>query len=207
MKVVLHPTYFSSIAQFVVLANKEVVFEIHDNFQKQTYRNRMFLYSANGKQLLSIPIKHAGTKDGRQLYKDVKIDDSFNWQKIHWKSIEAAYRTSPFFEFYEDDIAPLLFEKHTFLMDFNIKTIQTVCDCIGLDFNYEETSSYQKIIEHTIDARSLVNAKSDKDFNLQTYTQVFENKHGHLSNLSILDLLFNEGTNALSYLQNQEIKL
>ena len=80
-----------------------VILEKHDHYQKQTQRNRLYIHGANGKLLLSIPVKHLG-KEGHQHYKDVQIDNSFSWQGQHWKSLEAAYRSSPYFEFYEDEI-------------------------------------------------------------------------------------------------------
>ena len=113
---ILYPTYFSPIIQYVALANADkIIFENEDNFQKQTYRTRCYIYSPNGIQLLSIPVKNANSS---QKTKDVLIDTSFNWQKQHLKSIEAAYRSSPFFEFFEDEIQ-LAFEKTPkFLLDF-----------------------------------------------------------------------------------------
>ncbi len=202
--VVIHPTYFPTIAHFVVMANNDVVFEAHDNYQKQTYRNRMYLYSPNGKQMLSIPIKHTG-KDGHQLYKDVQIDYSFNWQKQHWKTLETAYRTSPFFEFYEDEFSPLFQDKPKFLFDLNLKTIEIVADCIGLETALKFTESFEKDLSQYSDFRFLVNAKQEKPFSFKEYIQVFSNKHGYISNLSILDLLFNEGTNSLNYLQQHTL--
>jgi len=98
----LYPTYFSPIIQYAALAKVDkITFEVEDNYQKQTYRTRCYIYSPNGKQLLNIPIKNANSK---QKTKDVVIDYSVNWQKQHLKSIEAAYRSSPFFEYYEDEI-------------------------------------------------------------------------------------------------------
>ncbi len=208
MKILLHPSYFPSIAQFAAISNSEtVVFENFDNFQKQTYRNRMYIYGPNGKQMLSIPIKHIGG-NGRQLYKDVKIENDFPWQKEHWKSLEAAYRTSPFFEFYEDEIAPLFEKKQEFLYDFNLKTSEIIGDCLQLELETEFTNEYFKeAAEDVQDYRNLVNAKKVAIPDFDAYTQVFEEKNGFINNLSTLDLLFNEGTNALTYLEAQASKL
>lgn len=206
MKTLIHPSYFPTIAHFWVLANTdELVLETEDNYQKQTYRNRCYIYGANGKQTLTVPIKHSGT--GRQKYKDVKIEYSFRFQKEHWKSLQTAYRTSPFFEFYEDEIAPVFEKKHSFLYDLNLETIELVADCLQLDLNFKKTTVFEKEPTETIDFRPLIEAKKEKRHGFKNYTQVFINKHGFLENLSILDLLFNEGTNALSYLENQKISL
>ncbi|MDH7444250.1 WbqC family protein [Aquimarina sp. 2201CG14-23] len=201
----LHPTYFGSIAQYAAIAQSDsIVFEEHDNYQKQTYRNRTYIYCANGKLLLTIPIKHIGNK-GRQLYKDVRIENDFQWQALHWKSLESAYRTSPFFEYYEDDLVHLFENRKDFLLDFNYECMQFVWDCMQLDIGYTKTASYQKKTEDLIDMRTLVNAKIKAPVNLESYIQVFSDKYGFIPNLSVLDLLFNEGTNALTYLENQVI--
>ncbi|NJW55298.1 WbqC family protein, partial [Salinimicrobium sp. CDJ15-91] len=103
---------------------KEVVFENEDNYQKQTYRNRMYIYGANGKLSLNVPIKHTGNKSNHQKYRDVRIENDFPWQKQHWRSLETVYRTSPFFEFYEDDFRPVYDQKFEFLIDFNYKCLE-----------------------------------------------------------------------------------
>ena len=114
MTALLLPSYFPSISHFVAIAQAEkVTFEINDNFQKQTNRNRMYIYSPNGIQLLNIPIKHS--KSAHQKTKEVRIEPAFDWQKQHFKSLEAAYRTSPFFEYFEDDLAPIFKKKYDFL--------------------------------------------------------------------------------------------
>ncbi|NER12137.1 hypothetical protein GWK08_01670 [Leptobacterium flavescens] len=205
MKTLIHPAYFPSVAHFVSLVNSEVlIFEAEDNYQKQTYRNRMYIYGANGKQSLTVPIKHTG--ENRQKYKDVRLEHSFNWQKQHWKSIQTAYRTSPFFEFYEDELAPVFEKKHEFLMDLNFKTIELISDILQTDLQFEKTTLFEKQPENINDLRWLIEAKREPVHGFETYTQVFGDKHGFLENLSILDLIFNEGPNSSSYLENQKIK-
>ena len=205
MQSIIYPTYFPSIAHFVILANSEIIFEDDDNYQKQTYRNRTYLYGPSGKQLLSVPMIHTKS-DGHQKFKEVRIENNFNWQKQHWKTLETAYRTSPFFEFYEDEIQPIFEKKHTFLIDLNFETIELVCDCLQLETDYKKTSNH-KIIDEVKDYKNLANVKSDGLLNFDNYIQVFSEKYGYINNLSILDLIFNEGTNALTYLENQKTKL
>ncbi|MBQ4822696.1 WbqC family protein [Aquimarina sp. MMG016] len=201
----LHPMYFGSIAQYIAIAQSDsIVFENTDNYQKQTYRNRTYIYGANGKLLLTIPIKHTGNGD-RQLYKDVRVENDFQWQILHWRSLETAYRTSPFFEYYEDEFAHLFEKPKEFLLDFNYECMEAVFDCLQLDSNYTKTEVFQKNPEEINDLRNLVNAKKEKTYDMKSYIQVFSEKYGFLSNLSILDLLFNEGTNALTYLESQSI--
>ncbi|WP_445452222.1 WbqC family protein [Flavobacterium sp. 25HG05S-40] len=201
--ILIHPSYFPSISHFVAIAQADLVtFEMEDNFQKQTNRNRMFIYSPNGMQLLNVPVKH--TKERHQRIKEVRIENDFDWQKQHFKSLEAAYRTSPFFEYFEDAIVPIFQKKHTFLMDLNLETMSMVSQCLKLEFDYDETAEYFHEVTDKKDFRNLINGKKDTT-QVEPYTQVFGDKHGYLNNLSVLDLLFNEGRYALDYLKKQSL--
>ncbi|MBT8260819.1 MAG: WbqC family protein [Bacteroidia bacterium] len=206
MKILIHPTFLPSIATFVAITKAEsVIFEVEDNYQKQTYRNRSHIYGANGKFALNVPVHY--TQKNRLQYKDIKIANTFNWQLINWKSIESAYRTSPYFEFYEDEIKPLFFSKEDNLLDYNFKCFNTVLECLQLDLNYSKTKVYVTKPKGIIDLRYLVNVRKEKHYDFRSYIQVFANKHGFLSNLGILDLIFNEGPNALNYLTKQEFNI
>ena len=199
----IHPTYFPSISHFVAIAKADaVVFEMEDNFQKQTNRNRMYIYSPNGIQLLNVPVKSSNSK---QMTKDVKLENAFNWQKQHLKSLESAYRTSPFFEYFEDSFQSIFTKKHTFLMDLNLESIELISKCLRFDFQPEKTIEYFHEVPEYEDFRGLANGKKDTN-EFENYTQVFHEKHGFLNNLSMLDLLFNEGKFALEYLKNQNLK-
>ena len=201
--ILIHPSYFPSISHFVAITKADIVtFEMEDNFQKQTNRNRMYIYSPNGIQLLNVPIKHKREK--HQRIKEVKIENDFDWQKQHFKSLEAAYRTSPFFEYFEDEFLPIFLKKHTFLIDLNLETMAIVSKCLRLEFDYDETIEYFHEVNDKTDFRNLVNGKKDSAV-FDPYTQVFGEKHGWINNLSILDLLFNEGRYALEYLKKQEL--
>ena len=204
MTTLLHPIYFPSIVQMIaVVQSKKVIFEVEDNYQKQTYRNRSYIAHSNGRLLLNIPIKHS--RDGkRQKTKKVRVENSFDWQKQHWKSLQSAYRTSPFFEYYEDDFSSFFTTPVEHLLPHNLSIFTTVCQLLDIEVEIEVTTEYIKSpIEK--DLRFLVNAKGQKEYSLTPYTQVHEANHGFLNNLSILDLLFNEGTNALSYLETQTV--
>jgi len=170
MNILIHPTYFPSISHFVAMAQADsITMEMEDNFQKQTNRNRTMIYSPNGIQLLNIPIKH--TKEKHQKTKEVKLETAFDWQKQHFKSLEAAYRTSPFFEYFEDAITPIFTKKHTFLMDLNFETIEIVSKCLGMPFQYHQTQEYFHEVSDFTDFRSLANGKKDTSV-YEPYTQV-----------------------------------
>ena len=147
MDIVVHPSYFPCIAQMAACAQaKTVIFEVCDNYQKQTYRNRARIAHANGELQLNIPIQHS--KDGtRQKTAEVAPDNNFPWQAQHWKSLQSAYRTSPFFEFYEDDMAPLFQKRVSSLLEHNLEIYTLLCELLGMDGNFEETHVYQKDLE------------------------------------------------------------
>lgn len=203
MNILLHPTYFPSISQYAAMLQAETItFEMEDNFQKQTNRNRMYIYSPNGVQILNIPVKHSKTV--HQKYKEIKIENAFGWQKNHFKSLEAAYRTSPFFEYFEDDFIPIFEKKHTFMMDLNFEIFEIINDCLGVELPFSKTEEYFHEATNFTDFRHLANGKKDTFIN-ESYTQVFDEKFGFLPNLSILDLLFNEGRHAKDYLLKQKL--
>ncbi len=201
---IVHPTYFAPIIQYIAMVNaKEVSIEMEDNFQKQTYRNRCYIYGANGKQLLTVPVLHSKSK-GRHKTKDVKIDNSFSWQKLHVKSIQFAYRSSPYFEFYEDEIIPVILKNHKYLIDLNLATHQIIFEFLQQEISFKKTNAYQEKYTDIQDFRYLVVAKTKKIYNFQQYHQVFTEKYNFIPNLSILDLLFSEGPNTLNYLENHK---
>ena len=200
----LQPTYFAPITQYVaIVKSKEILFEIEDNFQKQTYRNRCFIYTANGKHLLNVPIQHS--KGVKQKTKDIKIDYKDDWNKLHLKTLQTAYNSSPFFEFYIDELKPIFEKRHTYLLDLNFKCNEFVMDALQFEISTSKTTEYIKETPY-LDLRDLAISKSKKPYNLDYYFQVFNANHGFVTNLSILDLIFMEGPNALNYLESQTVK-
>ncbi len=204
MAVLLTPTYFGSISEYVAfIQNDDVVFECDDNFQKQTNRNRMFIYSPNGMQMLNVPIVHK--KQMHQKTRDMRIEYAEDWRKQHFKSLESAYRSSPYFEFYEDFFRDLFSRKYEFLTDLHFHSIDLALKCLQTNKTYCKTVEFFKNPEQ-IDGRNLANRKKDVN-EFESYHQVFIEKYGFLNNLSILDLLFNEGRKASDYLMRQSVIL
>ena len=198
MKALLHPTYFPTIASFSLLVKEPCLLEVSDNYQKQTYRNRTYIYGANGKQILTVPILHTGGETGRQLYKDVRVDNQVAWQKLHWKTLQTAYRTTPYFEYYEDKIAPIFTQKHDLLLDLNLRTIEAILDCLHIDVSWQQTTAYHSTYDGVTDYRYLTDAKAAYEVSQEPYYQIFSDKHGFIPNLSILDLLFHEGNRSMT---------
>lgn len=196
----LSTAYLAPIQYYTKLVKyKEIWIELNENFIKQTYRNRCQIYGANGVISISIPVKKASVKTN---IKDLKIDYETNWQNQHWKSIESAYRSSPFFEYYEDDIIPFYQNKYKFLIDFNMEIQNVILEQLDLKPQLKFTQEFNH--EVNLDFRNKIHPKNkelDLDFKPVEYTQVFHEKYGFKSNLSIIDLLFNEGSNALELLK------
>lgn len=203
MRGLIHPTYFPNLSHFVIMIKSQTLYlEVCDNYQKQTYRNRTEIYGANGKLALTVPVNY--TQKNRQLYKNVRIANEDKWQQLHLKSLESAYRMSPFFEYYIDDLLPLFKTKFNFILDLNLACLETIKDCMQLDFSYTKTEHFELESAKKEDYRYLVKRKS-QPISTSTYQQVFSDKHGFMGNLSILDLLFNEGPNSELYLLNQQL--
>ena len=199
----LYPTCFPTIASYIVIAQAErLVFEVNDSYQKQTYRNRCYIYGANGKLGLYIPVQYS--QKNRQNTSEILIDNSSNWQSTHWKSLESAYKKSPYFEYYQDELISLFTRKKNSLLVFNLECIEVVNRCLNLDIDSSKTINFNKEKKEN-DYRYLVNARKESEIKINPYIQVFQEKHGFINNLSILDLLFNEGPNAKSYIQIQAL--
>ena len=201
MHVLLHPAYFGHITSYGVFVQAEsVTFEVCDNFQKQSYRTRTKIATATGILQLNIPIIHRKNANGHQRASDVLIENAFHWQRDHWRSIKVAYQTSPFFEYYEDQLYPLYHTPYEKLLDFLFDCHQVVMDCLQLEKPFTKTITYEKEPTQN-DFRFLIQAKKERVAVLENYHQLFADRHDFLPNLSILDLLCNEGTAALTYLE------
>ncbi|MBE7693309.1 WbqC family protein [Tenacibaculum finnmarkense] len=198
------PTYFAPISQYAAIYNADsVVFELEDNYQKQTYRNRCAIYAANGKLSLNIPVKHLLT-ESRKKSKDTLVENDIPWQQQHFKSLQSAYKSSPFFEFFEDDIAVIFHKKYRYLQDVNIDTHLFIADALQISESFTKTKIYE-VTPNIPDYRNLAIAKKGVEIEMERYIQIFDDKHGFMPNLSILDLLFMEGPNASTFLENIKI--
>ncbi len=197
----LSTAYFPNI-QYVtkLIFHKDVYIDVHESYQKQSYRNRCTLMGSNGKLDLTIPvIKQFGNNTPS---KDILIDDSTNWQHVHWRAICSAYGKSPFFEFLEPEFAFLYQKKFKFLVDFNEQAILQLFRSLGIDFNLNTTKTYIVPENCIYDFRNSIHPKlrlqkPDKNFFPTSYYQVFSEKHEFQPNLSFLDLLLNEGPQSL----------
>jgi len=191
--------YWAAIMQY-----SELVIEAHENYQKQSYRNRCRILGPNGIQDLNIPIAKSGEK--KTPIAEVQIYDDALWQKIHWKSIETAYNSSPFFLYYADYFEDLYKQKQRGLFDFNKGIIESIFEILELNQKLSFTESYIKDYDDATDLRDGIHPKKKTAFQEQCkntpYIQVFSERHGFIPNLSILDLIFNMGPEAEAYLSS-----
>jgi hypothetical protein len=190
----LSTAYLAPIEYYVVLANSErILLEQHEYYQKQSYRNRCRIATANGIMDLSIPVDSAG----KTPIRDLRISDHNNWQTHHWRSIETAYNSSPFFEYYADDFRPFFEKKWLFLWDFNLALFNKTLELLDIETKIELTEQYKpETSDNFLDLRAAIHPKKEISLLLKPYYQVFETKFGFMPNMSIIDLLFNMANEA-----------
>ena len=241
----LSTTYFGPVQWYQKLNRHRCIIEQHDNFVKQTYRNRCVIASANGPQTLTVPIERY---DGMKCaMRDIRISDHGNWRHLHWQALVSAYGETPFFEYYADDIRPFFEERRwKYLLDFNLDITHTLCSLLdvrpdltlsdhyidadetisggggldgaatGLSEAFEGFGGAVKGLNGAaeglgsssacslfVDYRDAIRPKHplpDAEFEARPYYQVRAQRHGFLPNLSVLDLLFNEGPEGIFYL-------
>ena len=198
--IILSSNYLPPVSYFHAIAKNEgnIVLDKFEHFPKQTYRNRAKIATANGVLDLIVPIQH-GRKE-RIAIKDIKINYDHDWQRLHWLSIQTAYRSSPYFEFYEDDFKPFYEVKYDYLFDFNLAQFELILKCLKLKRIINYTSSYEKEYD-ALDFRNLIHPKKDSILiSPKPYYQIFEERHGFIADLSIVDLIFNQGPQSKNYL-------
>ncbi|MAU54564.1 MAG: hypothetical protein EVA39_04795 [Flavobacteriales bacterium] len=195
---IMVPPYFGPISCWKQIINSNILWDVHQNYIKQTFRNRTFIHSANGLQILTIPVKHSKIKFSML---DAKIDNSIAWQKNHWKSIQSAYNSSPFFEFYRDSLEGIYIKEYTYLTKFNFDLINLILEWTDIEMKSELSKSYKIQYKNGLDLRENIENKKYSSSENIIYKQVFSDKNGFLNDLSIIDLIFNEGPNSISYLK------
>ncbi|BAO56422.1 WbqC family protein [Nonlabens marinus] len=200
MTLILHPSYFMDVVTLGRLYKAStVLLDTNDSYVKQTYRNRCLIAGANGTLNLNIPIVHQGSGSS-VAYSTIEIDHSQSWASTHLKSIGSAYRSSPYFEYYEDDLKELFAHIPQQLTDWNVKTMKWLCDLLHIPTDWAKANNYTSDPEATY----LIIAKKEYLETLPAYAQVFQEKHGFTPHLSALDLLFNLGPSSRDYLKHIE---
>ena len=202
----VYPAFYNGPVNYYtrLVREQEILIEVFDHYSKQTYRNRCRIMGPNGVLTLSIPVKKSRGK--KNFLKEIRIDYDTPWHKIHWRSLVASYASSPFFEFMMDDLITFYENKFEFLVDLNHQLMEKTLRLMGLNIPIRYSNSFTEMTGSG-DPRYFIHPKMDHtvldpDFQSLKYHQVFSDRLGFQSNMSILDLLFNEGPVALSILQN-----
>lgn len=199
--VLLSANYLPPVSYFHAIAKNpvDILLDQHEHFPKQTYRSRTHIATANGILDLFIPIQH-GRKEHVAM-KEVKISYDHDWQRLHWSSIQTAYRSSAYFEYYEDSFAPFYEKKHDYLFDFNLEQLQIVLRLLKIQREIKCTEFYQESYPEELDFRKSIHPKKPSVYtNPKVYYQVFEDRTGFQPQVSIIDLLFNQGPQGKMFL-------
>lgn len=195
----LSTTYFGPVQWYQKLFRYQRVWiDTAEPFLKQTYRNRCVIAASHGCLSLTVPIEHGS---GRLPVRDIRVSDHGEWRRLHWNALRSAYGESPFFEFYADDLAPFFERRWTYLADFNECIMRKMCELIDPTFTIPLVTDQPSLAD---DFRTAIRPKHpevDVGFTPRRYYQVFERKNGFLPNLSILDLLMNQGNESILYLR------
>ncbi|WP_163706997.1 WbqC family protein [Mangrovibacterium lignilyticum] len=191
------------------LLHPEVWLESQENFIKQTYRNRAIILAANGPESLILPVEKG--RSLKQKISDLRISYDTNWQHIHWQAIVSAYNSTPFFEILEADFRPFYEKKFEFLFDFNQQLLQTVFDILEIEPKISLTTDFEAVPDTCLNFREAIHPKPQKalpdpNFEPAVYSQVFDDKFGFIPNLSIIDLLFNCGSESYEMILKSSTK-
>ena len=210
MNVLLVTSYWPNLHYFFYVLNASIInIEQFDNYSKQSYRNRTQILSANGVLNLSIPIKK---NKSEKVVNAIEISYKEDWQKNHWRAITSAYKNSPYFDFFEEDLRVFYSNKYNLLIDYNTDQLKFIVKVLKQKKNIQLTKQYESNPDSVIDLRTIIHPKqsylSDKlvaNKLDQSYYQTFENKISFTPNLSILDLLFNKGLHTIDYLKSIDL--
>ena len=201
MTPILPTSYLGNLEYFYYLVkHDQVVIDLSETYQKQTFRNRCVIVGPNGTLNLSVPVERPYGKQTKTW--DVAINYSENWQQVHWRTLESCYSRSPYFEFYADQLKDILLTKHQMLANLNRALLNFMIDKVGLTCTILDKVPEQ---QESIDLKTTFTPKRTTNFKNYPYLQTFIERHGHIANLSIADLLFNEGPNSICILEESQI--
>ncbi len=210
MKPVLLSTAYLPPISWIAAALQvgSIVLEIHETYPKQTFRNRCNIATSSGVLSLTVPVKRVNGNHTKTC--DIQIDNSKNWQLLHWRSIITAYNKSPYFIYYRDLIEPVLFRKQDLLIDLNTELLKTLLKALGI-MTMEILNTDNYLLKPDLDdLRDSFHPKYSNQAvtcELPRYIQSFEENHGFIRDLSIIDLLFNLGPDALTYLTKAKLTI
>jgi len=198
-KILISTAYLPPVEYFsLVTQTDQIIIEKEENYIKQTYRNRCYILSAQGIQLLSVPI-FLGSLHKTHI-KDIKIDYSKRWQQIHLRAMIASYNSSPYFEFYFENIEKIILKNHNFLLDLNMELLESILTLLHIKKTISYSTIFEPVCNSEYDFRYKISPKIESHFPGKPYFHVFNKKKSFVPGLSILDLIFNMGPDSTGYL-------
>jgi len=193
--ILVSTAYLPPVEYVSLLGDSDVaLIEREENYIKQTYRNRCYILSANGAQMLTVPVLEGSFH--KTAIKDIRIDYSKRWQQVHLRAISAAYRSSPYFEFYYDDIERVILTNPKFLLDLNFELLSFLISALKVNVDIKYTAHFEPAANGKNDYRYLISPKTAGLRNTMQYRQTFTFSSGFVQGLSVIDLLFNMGTDS-----------
>ena len=198
-KILVSTAYLPPVEYFTLISEAdEVLIESEENYLKQSYRNRCYILSAHGPQLLTVPVYQGSLH--KTPIKDIRIDYSKRWQQVHLRAIISSYSSSPYFQFYFENIEKIISSKIDFLLDLNMELIQSILKMLKMEIKLTYTTYFVPVRTDENDFRYKITPKEKSQFLSKKYIQVFDNGTGFIRGLSVLDLIFNKGPEAVDYL-------
>jgi hypothetical protein len=198
-RVLVSTAYLPPVEYFAVIScADEISVEREENFIKQTYRNRCYILSAHGPQLLSVPV-YLGSLH-KIAVKDTRIDYSKRWQQVHLRAIIASYNSSPYFEFYFENLEKIISKNHEFLLDLNMELTMSILEMLKIRKIILYTNNYEPATDDVNDFRYKISPKTESYYIPKEYTRVFDSDKNFEKGFSIIDLVFNKGPEAGNFL-------
>jgi hypothetical protein len=198
-KILVSTAYLPPVEYFSLISHSdEIYIEREENYIKQSYRNRCYILSSHGRQLLSVPV-YLGSQHKTPL-KEIRIDYSKRWQQVHLRALTASYSSSPYFQFYFEIIEKIISRKIDFLIDLNTELTQSFLEILKMKSKLIFTTDFEPAGSGDNDYRYNLSPKKQSQFSGKEYMQVFNNEGRFVQGLSIVDLIFNMGPEAVGYL-------
>jgi hypothetical protein len=199
LKILISTAYLPPIDYISIINGaEEVLVETQESYLKQSYRNRCYILTASGPQLLSVPVYNRSVN--KTLIKDIRIDYSKRWQQVHTRAIRSSYGSSPYFQYYFEEFERSINRSYEFLFDLNMDLLHLVSKLIRLNIKIGLTEVFAPPESTTGDYRYSIKPSRSGNYEAREYVQVFRQENGFVPGLSIIDLIFNKGPDSSEFL-------